>query len=164
MDKLKYYLGTGLKIRLNSDSGYDEEMFKTDYTLSHFGLNQKGVITYRCMETMQPFQIHESKPLMRPLSSLTKPITVEGYNGGEPFVPVDELNRLFGWKDNGVYLTEYHGLTGVSNGIGWHVSSDFANTAIPFNNWFGAFEALISWHFWIGDQSEFGKSLIEIKE
>ena len=33
------------------------------------------------------------KPLLHPLSSLTKPITVPHYNNGEPFVPMDELNK-----------------------------------------------------------------------
>lgn len=37
----------------------------------------------------------EPKPHLRPLSSLTKPITVEGHNDGQSFVPIEELCRIF---------------------------------------------------------------------
>lgn len=32
-------------------------------------------------------------PMMRPLSKLTEPITVEGYNDGKPFVPIFQLHQ-----------------------------------------------------------------------
>lgn len=34
------------------------------------------------------------KLMLRPISCLTKPITVPNYNDGEEFVPIDEINRL----------------------------------------------------------------------
>lgn len=34
------------------------------------------------------------KPILRPLSWLTREITHEGFNGGEPFVPLIELQKL----------------------------------------------------------------------
>jgi len=34
------------------------------------------------------------KPILHPLSDLTKPIKVEGYNEGKEFVPMDELQRI----------------------------------------------------------------------
>jgi hypothetical protein len=82
---------------------------------------------------------------MRPLSSLTKPITVEGYNGGDPFVPIEHLF-------SGKYQIEKH------KSIGTLTKWDIENMK------FWQIQKLISWHFWIGDQSEFGKSLIEITD
>lgn len=34
------------------------------------------------------------RPHLRPMSDLTKPITVDGYNDGKPFVPIEELFQL----------------------------------------------------------------------
>ncbi len=34
------------------------------------------------------------KPILYPLSSLTQPIVVKGYNGGEPFVPIEEIAKI----------------------------------------------------------------------
>ena len=34
------------------------------------------------------------EPILRPLSDLTKPITVEDYNDGKEFVPIMELQRI----------------------------------------------------------------------
>jgi len=52
------------------------------------------------------------KPLLRPLSQLTQPITVEGYNDGKEFVPVVELLKMkFPHND---YNSKY-GLISVSD-------------------------------------------------
>jgi hypothetical protein len=42
------------------------------------------------------YELGESriKPIVRPLSDLTKPITQANYNEGEPFVPIVELAKL----------------------------------------------------------------------
>jgi len=51
------------------------------------------------------YELGESrmKPIIRPLSDLTKPITQANYNNGEPFVPALELikleERYSKWKD-----------------------------------------------------------------
>ena len=44
------------------------------------------------------YELGESrmKPIVRPLSDLTKPITQANYNGGEPFVPMVELAKIKG--------------------------------------------------------------------
>lgn len=38
--------------------------------------------------------INNLKPLLRPMSALTKPMRLEGYNGGEEFVPIHELIKI----------------------------------------------------------------------
>ena len=38
--------------------------------------------------------LSEVKPILHPLSDLTKPIKVEGYNDGEEFVPIVELAKI----------------------------------------------------------------------
>ena len=51
------------------------------------------------------------KPLYLPLSNLTKPIKVEGYNDGKEFVPMEELKRIepeypLLIEDNSVFFTD----------------------------------------------------------
>jgi hypothetical protein len=41
-------------------------------------------------------ETHELKPIVRPLSDLTKPIVVEGYNDGKEFIPINQLEKLEG--------------------------------------------------------------------
>lgn len=43
------------------------------------------------------------KPILRPLSDLTKPIKVEGYNEGEEFVPIVKLNTIFNYIES-IYI------------------------------------------------------------
>jgi len=59
------------------------------------------------IETLKPdlielFIFLRRKPILHPLSDLTKPIKVEGYNDGKEFVPMEEL---FGevWKRNDLF-------------------------------------------------------------
>ena len=40
--------------------------------------------------------LDNGKPILRPLSDLTKPIKVEGYNDGKEFVPMKELLDNYG--------------------------------------------------------------------
>lgn len=76
-DILKYYLGTGLKMKSTLKSTlYDSGEI---YTLSTLDL--EGLVKY------------QNKPIFYPLSSLTKSIVVEGYNDGKEFVPIIEIAR-----------------------------------------------------------------------
>lgn len=72
-DIAQYYLGTGIKIQWDSEY---QTTHKTDFTISDYDWlinKQKG------------------KPLLRSLDSLTKPITVKGYNDDKEFYPAEEI-------------------------------------------------------------------------
>lgn len=151
MDKLKYYLGTGLKFVSEMDKPYDEYGKQPEWAMEglvndpRFGL---------CVTTkMDQYRADLCKFKMRPLSSLTKPITVEGYNGGEPFVPMDELKEVYQNTPNFDYLIK-------ANILDFHINNGLSNSVIEWC----IMVQLIEWHFWIFDQSLFGKSIIEIKE
>lgn len=91
------------------------------------------------------------------LDAITRPIKVESYNDGKEFVPIDEIQKLFGnlnlnwYADNeciykSVTLIERYRWTQIDQ--------------LPFR----MVEKLISWHFWIGDQSLFETGEILDKE
>lgn len=79
----------------------------------------------------------EIKPHMRPLSSLTKEIIVEGYNDGKPFVAFHDLGKLFRYRQD-------------ENNV-LNVLSEITKGTIDFRT----AEKLFQWHFWIGDQALF---------
>jgi len=56
------------------------------------GVNSVGVITNQDEHTSWYFE--DVFPLLNPIKCLTKPITVEGYNGGNKFVPIEELANI----------------------------------------------------------------------
>ncbi len=157
MEQLKYYLGTGLRFEV-----IDPKFETGEYELSsidllgYVSLNGINVKT----QSAELFHFEDVQFKMRPLSSLTKPITVEGYNGGEPFLPIDFF-EVTDDHDTCPYEQDYGNIKLISKlkGIAEH-SVDFDIKFLP--HW--VVEYLTSWHFWIGDQSEFGKSIIEIKE
>ena len=70
------------------------------------------------------------KPLLRPLSDLTKPITVEGYNDGKEFVPMDELYKLSDYTE---YLDR--------------IQEDAYEMNIPVRWPYAVVELLFQWHF-----------------
>ena len=77
--------------------GYYPHEVKVEYKLrsdSNFlvdDFNEKGVTNLRgdFLDWMHEFEL--IKPILYNISTLTKPIIVKGYNGGLPFVPIDEL-------------------------------------------------------------------------
>lgn len=80
-DVLHYYLGTGLRINT-----IENELASI--------INNRGskvVETIFRGHLINVYEWDEIRPHLRPLSSLTKEITVEGYNNGEPFVPFDDI-------------------------------------------------------------------------
>lgn len=201
MDKLKYYLGTGLKFDV-----IDPKFETGDYELSSIDLlgyeSLTGINVKQ--QSAELFHFEDVQFKMRPLSSLVKEITVEGYNDGKPFVPLKELHRLselnhfskdkewmhrifvdtvisceFHKYDGSVFSADYAQLKyTVSTNLGELIYSFGYNATM--NRFearnethkqphgvayqFDMFELLFRWHFWLFDQSEFGKSLIEIKE
>lgn len=52
-----------------------------------------GLVFYDTVESHHG--IHSVKPILYPLSCLTKEITVDGYNEGKPFVPMVELYEKY---------------------------------------------------------------------
>jgi hypothetical protein len=88
IEQLKGYLGTGLKM-----------IFKKSgrcFTLNGLMTNENENLIF--IDSLQEkwLQKHWNfKPLLHPLSRLTVPISVEGYNNGEEFVPIIELAKLF---------------------------------------------------------------------
>lgn len=73
-DIAQYYFGTGLRLKdgttnIEIQGWVIDEMFNYPHLI-------------------------DWKPLLRSLDSLTKPITVKGYNDGKEFVPLDELGEL----------------------------------------------------------------------
>lgn len=111
---LPYYLGTGLKVQRPDRKTVlemvgmqlDTIIFK-DYSFGDANSNL-------------------NKPLLRSLSKLTEPITVDVYNDGKPFVPIDYP----AFKLSREHLIE------LQNNFAHYKSVKF-----------GIIERLLSWHF-----------------
>lgn len=78
---LPYYLGTGLKVQRGNKS----------YLLSAFNTRWNTLKYVDNVGDDYNTAIQNVKPMLRSLSNLTEPITVEGYNDGKPFVPMIEI-------------------------------------------------------------------------
>lgn len=154
MEQLKHYLGTGLRFEV-----IDPKFETGEYELSNIDLlgyeSLTGINVKQ--QSAELFHFEDVQFKMRPLSSLTKPITVEGYNGGEPFVPVVELCKM-AHGDIYPYLEYDENELDELEVQMIMLCSDLS--LLTFDN----AELLFRWHFWLFDQSLFGKSLIEIKE
>lgn len=85
------------------------------------------------------------KPILRRLSDLTREIEHQG----ERFVPSNVLMDLFSLDS--IDVTDY-GIS-IDNGYACSYSLMRSNEII---------QKLYSWHFWTGDQSRFGKDIIDI--
>lgn len=48
-----------------------------------------------CGYTSYSIKMSDCKPILRPLSDMTKSITVKGYNDGKPFVPIIKLFEMY---------------------------------------------------------------------
>lgn len=76
-------------------------------------------ITYGCLDG-------KSKPVLHPLSCLTKPITIASYNDGEPFVPIEELlkikhadfyNEVIGTRYEDIVISKNHSVPAACFGL-----------------------------------------------
>jgi hypothetical protein len=125
-DIAQYYLGTGLEMQtcINIEDKPVIELLTLDY-----------------LKDMIETPIGE-KPLLRSLDSLTKPITVKGYNDGNSFVPIDyfeigdDCNNSLEYDHGNIKLIrslESLAKHGIVNDIDY----------LPF----GVAKILISWHF-----------------
>lgn len=69
----------------------------TEYTFHVFELKELYVTLWDDDSGLERVYFNRDshlKPTFRPLSSLTKPIKVEGYNDGKEFVPIVELAKI----------------------------------------------------------------------
>ena len=143
---------------------------KTDYD-SVFKMGIVNNISFS--RTIDVIIENDYKPILRPLSDLTNPC-LEGGN-----IPIVELANMLGYHNLDIF--EIDG----ELQYGWSVSlgDDYQGYAFgwsqelkTFGIWYDSVEVapietvctldaikqLYKWHFWLGDQSEFGKSIIDI--
>lgn len=148
-DKLHYYLPHRLNV-LCSDT--KEEMLlvgiSDTYTVEVVDVTEND----RCRLLPTSKDIDDSEYpiyLFRPLSSLTKEITVAGYNEGKPFVPSKILNnRLKSHRilhDGKIYCT-LHGKT---------IDVKY----LPFSS----IDMLLNWHFFLWDFEAYEKQGLILK-
>ena len=60
--------------------------------------NQHYINTDAGLGWTPSFFIYESKPIIRPITDITKLCIQANYNGGEPFVPIVKLAEMFGYE------------------------------------------------------------------
>ena len=114
-DIAQYYLGTGLEIRHNDG---DDLIMNATGSGSNF-ISIDDVEEY-------------GKPLLRSLDSLTKPITVIGYNEGKEFVPIYHLLQEYCFDTDKMDEDEVF---------------DYSDSMINVDISFGTVKLLCSWHF-----------------
>lgn len=132
-------------------------VFNIKRNLTAISLDSPFVFTtiYKGGREKQMFNIKDVKPILHPLSDLTKPITVDGYNEGKEFVPIVELARI----GTGHAINEGYelGKTGVIKWsryyFGINENNDFSFFAdarggfYEIRNQRQLFELLYKWHF-----------------
>lgn len=73
-----------------------------------------------------PYRVLSQKPILHPLSCLTKPITIASYNDGEPFVPIEELlkikhadfyNEVIGTRYEDIVISKNHSVPAACFGL-----------------------------------------------
>lgn len=119
---------------------------------------------------------NDYKLILRPLSDLTKPCLEDGK------VPIVELGKIVELLEPVSYceITDFKGKLNGSCAIDrhdnqwlmfdfkegfsmWHKPHSFKeHTLTLLDHQLQLFQQLIKWHFWLGNQSEFGKSIIDI--
>jgi hypothetical protein len=112
--------------------------------------------------------------IMHPLSDLTSPITVKGYNNDKPFVPIVELAKVaYPSMSQMAEIDSYRVKLGHGYSFffskeslsfdcqsGWNGERWDYNCFVP--NQYDMFQLLAKWHFWLGSQDMFGKEIIDI--
>ena len=122
------YLPYGLSVK--HDNGWIEEIVAIGYDRTSDGY----IETENFSRPLEEF-----KPILHPLSDLTKPITVGGYNDGKEFIPSEEIWRY------GEYCIK---------------SEDIKNImAYPLNVELWQAQLLYQWHFDIHGLIERGEAI-----
>ena len=142
------------------DTARDEVLFRTIDDTDMFGTSG----------------ISQIKLILRPMSDLTKPCL----EGGK--VPIVELGKIvellepisynemadFKGKLNGACAIDRHDnqwlMFDFKEGFSmWHKPHGCQDHVLTLlDHQLQLFQQLYKWHFWLGDQSEFGKSIIDI--
>ena len=105
---------------------------------------EKNRINVRTNNGYRWLPISKFKPLLIPMSAMTQPMTVEGYNDGEEFVPIDILTQKFGhWFQEDIFnmysmANGSYELGGLESWINLAQVNEF-------------YELLAQWHFDIGN-------------
>ena len=90
-DIAQYYLGTGLECR--ADTSYSDWESHSIFVLDTISVKDGLIFKYDIYRWDEVYE-GRIKPLLRSLDSLTKPITVKGYNYDKEFVPIEEIGEL----------------------------------------------------------------------
>ncbi len=132
-EKISNYLPYGLKMNLNRNNG----MFKSDnVSIDNCQINKNNsfygwYLTYKNVT----FGMYDIKPILRPLSDLTKEIEVNG----EKFVPFDKINKLF---------PEYPLIKDSVCGINTFFISDSCElNMLSIYEVYKIYQKLFEWHF-----------------
>lgn len=139
IEHLAPYLPYGLKLTKNGFTGELQIV------------NKNGEFKVTCSDWWEG----DYKPLLHPLSDLTKPITVDGYNYGKEFVPIVELARIGtdhaineGYelgKTNVIKWSRYY--FGLKENNDFSFFSDVRGGFYEIRNQRQLFELLYKWHF-----------------
>jgi len=126
LEHIAPYLPYGLKYATLSDDD-DKYYIKRNYNTIGFGVHQSNVTNICLTEYSRPIY----KICLRPLSDLTKPIKVDGYNDGKEFVPMYELCVKYACRipENPEYGTY---LLGEKNKVNYKWFFSFDNDNICF--------------------------------
>ena len=119
-DIAQYYLGTGLKINTT-----ENELYSIDLKNKQMGCIFRGHL-------INIYEWDIVKPLLRSLDSLTKPITVKGYNDDKEFVPIYHLLQEYCFDTDKMDEDEVF---------------DYSDSMINVDISFVTVKLLCSWHF-----------------
>ena len=137
IEHLAPYLPYGLSGLAKMPPHYTDFKIKCDL----FWLTQKR-ISIQCFDTIgnkwdgiDSVNYEQFKPILRPLSDLTKEIE----HNGERFVPVEEIKQFFpaGWYLGFEIEIDSLGVAGLRTPESW----------LPIGNWPRLFKMLYRWHF-----------------
>ena len=155
LNEIKHYLGTGLKMWSDEAFPFGESEFdKHTIKLEHW--NIAGAVDGKI------------KPIMRPLSDLVKPCL----EGGK--IPIVELAEIAFPKCSAFELSNNERVNmGMGYSFGYRNMDNSFDCKRNFNektwdyncfvpNQLALFDWLYEHHFWLGDQSRFGKDIIDI--
>lgn len=151
---LKHYIGTGLK-------GFRKELGEL-ITSELIGVFNDHVMLIDAKYGASEIPAVNFKPIVRKLQDLDKPITVEGYNDGKEFVPIQYIiDKLMG-------IGEYHCKKWEDSDFAVYDNLDTLNPEFFITD-DGELDSsirydfvieLVNLKFWIGPQSDFTNNLV----
>lgn len=130
-DCLHYYIGTGVQV-----------LSSTDNKRGVLDMIGSTTVAFKDSEGFRQYRIEEVKLLLNPLSALTKPIVVEGYNEGKEFIPIDHLYQLSDYVD---FIES--------------IENDKYELMTPARWPFELFQLLLRWHFNVFNLIDSGQAI-----